>query len=308
MQPKNMNAADVQRAVEYTYGRNNINKVVLHDITSSDLITELVDKAVIALQEYLNKTYRYESKNVRVSFLSDWDEPRLRELVYQVMVVVCQCQKATLFTSVAGQLAGMLGYPDKIDGLKTISEILAVCCHCDLFDIDPPTNTVSGSLEIRTKYFLEKETYEFIYNTKYLPPMVCEPDLLVHNRSCGYLTKTESVILGSGNHHEYPLALDALNIMNSVPLSLDVKLLTTFSMAPSKKQTSKEALEQFEAYAKQSYKVYKDLIHQGNLFYLTHKPDERGRSYAQGYHVNTQGNSFRKAIVNLAHQEIIEGI
>lgn len=56
-----------------------------------------------------------------------------------------------------------------------------------------------------------------------------------------------------------------------------------------------------------SYKVCRELIAKGNKFWMTHRPDFRGRLYSQGYHVNTQGNSFRKAIVELAEPEIVEG-
>jgi DNA-directed RNA polymerase len=44
------------------------------------------------------------------------------------------------------------------------------------------------------------------------------------------------------------------------------------------------------------------------VFHLTHKVDKRGRIYSQGYHVNTQGAAFKKAMIELAKEELIEGV
>ena len=49
------------------------------------------------------------------------------------------------------------------------------------------------------------------------------------------------------------------------------------------------------------------MVSQGNRFYLTHKVDKRGRIYAQGYHITTQGTAFKKAMIELAEPEFIEG-
>jgi DNA-directed RNA polymerase len=49
------------------------------------------------------------------------------------------------------------------------------------------------------------------------------------------------------------------------------------------------------------------MVEMGNRFYLTHRYDKRGRTYAQGYHVNTQGNCWNKAVIELADEEVVEG-
>ena len=46
----------------------------------------------------------------------------------------------------------------------------------------------------------------------------------------------------------------------------------------------------------------------GNKFYFTHKVDKRGRLYCQGYHINYQSASYKKAMIELANKEIIDGI
>jgi DNA-directed RNA polymerase len=50
------------------------------------------------------------------------------------------------------------------------------------------------------------------------------------------------------------------------------------------------------------------MINSGNEIYLTNKVDKRGRIYAQGYHITTQGTSFKKAMLELAHEELVTGI
>jgi len=50
------------------------------------------------------------------------------------------------------------------------------------------------------------------------------------------------------------------------------------------------------------------MVSQGNEFYLTNKVDKRGRIYSQGYHINTQGTSFKKAMIDLAHEELVTGM
>ena len=56
---------------------------------------------------------------------------------------------------------------------------------------------------------------------------------------------------------------------------------------------------------RESMKVFAMLINEGNRFYLTHKYDKRGRTYCQGYHVSYQGNTYRKAILQLADKELV---
>ena len=39
--------------------------------------------------------------------------------------------------------------------------------------------------------------------------------------------------------------------------------------------------------------------------YLTHKFDRRGRTYSCGYHVNTQGTDYNKAVLGLKNKELV---
>jgi hypothetical protein len=131
------------------------------------------------------------------------------------------------------------------------------------------------------------------------------------------------VILKGYNHHEEDICLDATNIQNSVPLSLDEEFIRTFEEPEPKslnevenahlktKMQIAQEIEQkkaaWDAFKRQSLRIYALMIGQGNRFWLTHRVDKRGRIYAQGYHINTQGTKFKKACIELADKERVTG-
>ena len=65
----------------------------------------------------------------------------------------------------------------------------------------------------------------------------------------------------------------------------------------------KKAFEKFDSTCRHIYRL---MYEAGNRFYLTHKVDKRGRTYAQGYHVNTQGAAWNKATIELADMEVVQ--
>ena len=79
-------------------------------------------------------------------------------------------------------------------------------------------------------------------------------------------------------------------------------------MLPNFEIVTPEQREQWEAFKYASHRVWMLMYNQGNRFYLTNKVDKRGRLYSVGYHINTQGNQFQKAMVELADEEIVEGV
>ena len=165
-----------------------------------------------------------------------------------------------------------------------------------------------ASLMVVSRIPLSEELIKYIENSQYLPPMVCEPLPLTHNYSSGYLTHNDSLILGTGNHHDGDLCLDVLNTMNRVALKLDLDFLSTVEEEPTFDLDTQDKVDQWAQFKEQSYMFY-DLMNQnGNRLYLTHKVDKRGRIYSCGYHINTQGSSFKKASLELANEELVEGV
>ena len=122
------------------------------------------------------------------------------------------------------------------------------------------------------------------------------------------MSYNDSLILGIGNDHAGDICLDVINTQNQTPLRLATDFLSTVEEQPSQPIKTADQAHQWKVFKQQSYYIYDMLTKQGNKFWLSHKVDKRGRLYAQGYHVNTQGNPFKKAIVELYNEEIVEGV
>lgn len=290
---------------EKRYSRKHIDGYIREEILENPDMVSKIAQGVALLNQWMQwvAAEGYASKKKRVAQLDGLD---LEQLTIDVFVGVAYCQREELFTSVTAQLAGRLRFSDKTEAITTVAEIVAVLCRTDAFDIMKATKM--ASLAIVSRVPLSVSLIDHIEQSQYLPPMVCQPKKLTSNMSSGYLSHNDSLILGSGNHHDGDICLDVLNIMNRVPLKLSTELLCQHEEEPTFELDDMEKKEQWMQFKKQSYRFY-DLIHsQGNEFYLTHKVDKRGRIYAQGYHINTQGAAFKKAMVELADEELVEGV
>lgn len=289
-----------QELVENKYSKKHIDKKIKEWLLQAH--QDKIDLGVQLVKEFLNKTY-YTSKNVRLAQIKDMDLPAL---VLDIYVGLAYCVTPELFTSMTAQMAGKLKFNDKPDAIKTVAELVAVLCFTDVFDIFKPV----GSLSLHIKFNLQipAELLSFINNTAYLPPMLCEPKEVVNNHTSGYLTHDDSLVLGKGNNHEGDLCLDVINKMNKVCLRLDTQFLSILNETPTFVLDDQDKLDQWNKFIKQSYSFYLMLATHDNEFYLTHKVDKRGRIYAQGYHLNTQGTAFKKAMIELANEEIVEGV
>lgn len=173
----------------------------------------------------------------------------------------------------------------------------------------------TSTYKISPAFTLPAEIREEIDKYQFPLPMVVEPKKLTCNSDSGYLTIKGSLIL-KDNHHEDDICLDHLNRVNSVPLSINmetVRMVRNSWRNLDKKKDDESAedyqkrVKAFEKYDRTSRDVIDTLALIGaEKVYLTHKYDKRGRSYAQGYHVNTQGNDWNKSVVELANKELCE--
>lgn len=315
---------DVQLANEYRFSRHHIDKYIRDAILGDPSGVAKVEEGVQLLQEWLSQTY-YPSKMARLEQLKGLD---LFKLVTDIYVVLGYVQQPELFTSVTAKLVGVLRFNERKEGLTTIAEMLAVLCQTDVFDILKPHPM--ASMTIQSRMVLSDELKDYIDNASFLPPMVCPPKIVTSNHQSGYLTHNESLILGKGNHHDGDICLDVINNQNQIPLKLDIDFLksvdstdkhitvewvTKKAAEKGKILTESQAIEevrlqkeQWTVFKKQSYNFFTMLVKQGNQFYLTNRVDKRGRLYACGFHVNSQGSPFQKASIEFAEEEIVEGV
>jgi hypothetical protein len=293
---------DQQECIEKQYNRKHIDGYIRKEILANPEMVNKIEQGVQLINEYMSKSY-YPSKNARIDQIR---ELNIESLVISVFTGIAYSQREELYTSVTAQLAGRLKFSDKRDAIITVAELVAVLCMTDAFDIQKASK--SSSLMIISRIPLSEDTIRFIANTRYLPPMVCEPLDLSSNYQSGYLTHNDSLILGIGNHHEGDICLDVLNKVNKVQLRLDTDFLSTIEEVPTFELDSQDKEDQWAEFKRQSYELYLLLAKSDNKFYLTHRVDKRGRIYAQGYHVTTQGTSFKKASIELANQELVTGV
>jgi hypothetical protein len=188
------------------------------------------------------------------------------------------------------------------------ADMLRKAAEVDLMDWSP---------ELRifvVRYELPGSIQEEIDRFQFPLPMVVEPRKIRDNRSSGYLLNQKSVILRD-NHHEDDVCLDHLNRANRAKLTINTKVVEVVSNSwrsldkPKEGETKTEFEKRkraFEKYDRTAKDVIATVMAHSDHFYLTHRYDKRGRTYAMGYHVSYQGNDWNKACIEFADKEPIE--
>ena len=168
------------------------------------------------------------------------------------------------------------------------------------------------------RFDISQQTQDLIRQYQYLPPMIVPPLEIQDdgkNRGSGYLTiRTDSLLL-QDNHHSGDLCVDSLNRFNQIPLSINENIVKGIRNEWRHLDKPKEGesfedfqkrLKAFERYERDSFFTIALMIEMGNRFWLIHKVDKRGRTYAQGYHITPQGDCWNKACLELADKELVQ--
>lgn len=172
---------------------------------------------------------------------------------------------------------------------------------------------------IQAIYELTDHEFDQLPITYYTPPMVEPPKHLRTNYDKPYYLKethAQPTILGYyENMHNKPISLDILNLQNSMPLTLNEAVASTpieckleqilESLAHEYEDedlsaNKRQVLEAYQYNKKQFLKEYYEVLNylEGTSFYLTHSYDSRGRMYQNGYHINGQGHSYQRALID----------
>ena len=254
-----------------------------------------IQESMDSIKKYLTCCY-YKSKDIR---LDEWrpDDGELYELVLGVFTYVLQNPKGTTYQAIAGITSGRFPHENTVDRVKTAAECIALIARTDMIRIE---RSGSGSyIMIKSKYALDHALPE---PDKHQVLMEKPPEFTSNNPP-GF---GKLILGGRYNYHEGNICLDHINRMNAIPLRLNNKLLRIYEEAPSFLFKTQEQKEQWEKFVSTSYRSYIQTVKNGNRFYLNHRPDKRGRTYADGYHITTQGSAFKKAIVQLYATEIVK--
>jgi hypothetical protein len=188
---------------------------------------------------------------------------------------------------------------DYIDAIKTVSDIMGLMCHADLFDVIQPALADEGVLTIQSKLSLDEAMLQRIANTKYLPPMLVPPSDVSSNKGNQYLTFKTSLVKKSYNFHNEYLAYDVINILQSYELSLDEFVVHQEIESSKTELDTQEKKDNFNRMVLASKATYLEILDAGNKFYEPWSYDKRGRSYMDGYHINYQSSQYKKALINI---------
>ena len=308
----------LQEKIEKTFSKKFITAAAIDDLLTCESIVNKLNRGVEYVNSWLNKDHDID-RELRLLAVRELD---IKELVMQVVACISlECQKPMKLVSVASLCARHLGMSDKVEAIHTMAEIIAVLGETDLFD---NKKTKEGWIVI-SRVELDNEVTQYADNALYLPPLIIKPRKIRHNRDSGYITQRgESLILGFyENHHDDNICLDVINTLNSNEYELDIEFINSYEEQWHRDELSQQEYEELSHADREIYnmdeknwkkfqeqgKFFQTLmIHHGNSFYLCNKVDKRGRIYSSGYHVNPQGSSFKKAMVNFKHHEIPTGL
>lgn len=285
---------------EDTFSRKNIHSWVLKELEEDLELLSFIEDTQKRVRgwAYATKAMTYPSKSKRLEKLLEED---LDALVLDIFIEVC-LQGYASYQAVAGKIGAKINMP-VFDAVKTVAEVMAIMCECDAFDVIVADDSDTGVMMVESHYELPETVKQKIADTMYLPPMVCKPFNVTDNYTYHSMTEQGSLILGkSVNHHNMPLAYDAINIASGIPLSLDNYILG-FKEVPNKELDTQEKVDSFNRMQIASTKVYNFLLENGNKWYLRWRYDKRGRMYSQGYHVNIQSTDYKKALISFADEE-----
>ena len=279
---------DLQEMIETEYSRHHVRTLIKEEL--KDTLMEPIYECIGRIQSWIKEEH-YETKKNSLEYLNDnvnWEE-----LLIDVLAVIIPATKTTL-TSIVGQTAHLLPIKYEI-AVKRMSEILYQMAVADLIEMTPAHDSDEGVIIIENVYCLSDKLLHHLNKVRFVPPMVCEPRTVKHNKDSGYLTFRSPIMSKSYNQHEGDLCLDVMNLTNKCAFSLDIDFLKA-----AKDTLVDESLNQM------TNETCVDLFHWGNKFYFNNFYDARGRMYCRGFHLNYQGNSYRKAMLNFHKTEEIK--
>jgi hypothetical protein len=191
---------------------------------------------------------------------------------------------------------------------QTVADKLFILVKMDYFDFNEDLDRFT------VKYDLSDDVKEMLDRFQFPLPMVIKPMTVTDNFTTGYLTmKSPLVLNGSDYFNDVDICLDHLNRANAVALSMNFDVILSDQAKFVKPVRAvgedfddyRKRLKQAEQFYQTSIVVMDQIAQLSDEIYLTHRYDRRGRVYASGYHVNSQGDDYRKACLCLSNKEVL---
>lgn len=303
-----------QLTFEQTYSKHNVRHLIHMEIMATAVFSTMFVRCTQLIDAWSTTTH-YASKQKRMTHLFDnhTSEDIAIALFSAVLPIVNHGKLSEPIQGVATNL-GLSFFDHQLDAVKTGAELLAVCEPCGLYDILSAFSEehMHDTAVIRPKYQLDDATLNAIHLTMFMPPMLCEPIPWTDNTQGGHLTFNSHCVLGTGNDIGQHQSLDVLNRLQAIAWTLNETMLQEPEL-PSKvyDMTNKDDARKAQQHNDRcihSQMVYDLMLKEDNQFYFIWKYDKRGRMYSQGYDINLQGSSYKKATIEFAHQELLTGV
>ncbi|WHM52919.1 hypothetical protein [Sulfitobacter phage vB_SupP_AX] len=256
--------------------------------------------SMIDTQKNLEELY---SKNQLLDVLRDQFKPLTDDPFKLDVIVQIYLHKQADIPTMVGLFSPKWGEP------KDVAQMLIECVDEDLLDFD------MGQEKFILKYGISKDVEDELALYQFPLPMVVPPKRVENNHmGSGYFDTRGSIILnGSDVFRDEDVCLDHINRANSVALTLNMDVVASAEgnmIVPKRKvgedfEEFRKRRKQAEVFYNSSMEVMQGMMTLGNEFWLTHKYDRRGRTYAVGYHINSQGTDYNKAVLELSRKETL---
>lgn len=205
-------------------------------------------------------------------------------------------------------LPTLVGIMDKhFNDVQKTADALYDCAKADLLDWS------HGLKLFIVKFTISADVQEELDRYQFPLPMVVPPKHIKHNMETGYYTSGGSIILKK-NHHGDDVCLDHLNRCNKMQFKISHRVVDMVQNQwrnldkPKSGETKDDFLKRkraFDKYDRTCKEVIAKVTEVSDTFHLTHRPDKRGRTYCQGYHVTYQGAPWNKAAIEFANAEVV---
>lgn len=206
------------------------------------------------------------------------------EVINAYLVVLFDESRPRPIQDLGTQIGFRLGARSAIEAVGAGASLLKA--------IEGPLHEIDEELKVLAKYRLDRNTFKKLYQLHLLPPIKGTPKPWTTNHDGGYELESKSVLLGKGNHHNYPQALDALNLLQEVQWKIDARVIIEE--------------ESTHPNTKRFLRVVSDYL--GESFNFVWRFDKRGRSYSQGWDINLQNDEYGKALLSLANTEVVNNL
>ncbi len=269
-----------QYEAELKYSKKMFKQIIMDDILESfpmDMFNTMYDR----LEEWTKSMFKAQKRaNVK-------QVAKQLDLAVDMVIMAVAKEKFPVLVQKSGTWIGNQLGLGGLDAIRTGASILGVL-EGTVYHLEKSEE----GIQVVSHIVLKKRVKRKLKNLQYLPPVKCKPKQWHKNTGGGYYAENQSILLGSGNHHELKQSYDVLNILQDIAWELDTEVAETV------RNKNKVQMTVGKKQFKNIIKEYTD-----TEFYFVHKYDKRGRVYSSGYDLNIQGDEYHKALLNPVHKE-----